>query len=185
MFQFSHCGPNIKCKNLLHTFTNIFWNNGYQRDRKADFFLEIESSFGIVLALECALIPRLECYSVFKVLAGRNCDNENEIEHTRDCRFRPRRSLVVGYEVFGSASRSLLFKGHSVLWPLQMRPVCWPETSVTNYYCTPGNVPEEWRPPSETYLVWSTGLWCAYYSLKVDYNVVGYLLYSSRRSCNR
>ena len=70
--------------------------------------MEFESSFEIVLARECTLIPRLECHSLLKVLAGRYCDTENEMEHTRDFRFLPRRRLVVGYDIFGSAYRSRL-----------------------------------------------------------------------------
>jgi len=76
--------------------------------------MEFESSFEIVLARECGLMPRLEYYSLFKVLAGRYCDTENEIEHARDFRFLPRHRLVVGYDVFGSVYRSRLFKGHSL-----------------------------------------------------------------------
>jgi len=74
--------------------------------------MEFESSFEIVLARECALISRLECYSLFKVLAGRYCDTENEI--SPDFRFLPRRRFVVSYDVFGSAYWSHLFRGHSV-----------------------------------------------------------------------
>jgi hypothetical protein len=69
--------------------------------------MEFESSFEIVLARDCALIPRVECYSLFKVLAGRYCDTENDIEHTREFRFLPWRRLMVGYDVFRSSYRSV------------------------------------------------------------------------------
>jgi hypothetical protein len=35
---------------------NIFLNIGYQRDVKAEFLMEFESSFNIVLARECTPI---------------------------------------------------------------------------------------------------------------------------------
>jgi hypothetical protein len=141
--------------------------------------MEFESSFEIVLARECALIPRLECYSLFTVLAGRSCDNENDIEHTREFRFLPRRSLMVGYDVFRSSYRSVFARinlaneagmlirnvGNQLLLYSEQR-TRRVKTSQWNISC----------------LKYEFVICLSF--IKGDYNVVGYLLYSSRRSCN-
>jgi hypothetical protein len=70
------------------------------------------------------------------------------------------RRVVIPYRRLGTNYRS-----ERTSWPLNMGPICCPETSVRNYHSTLRNIPEECRSLElcvwNVHFVWRPLRWCS------------------------